>query len=163
LQSRTDQFGVEMRERVTWDIRQGVIGADSFEPKHALIATWKNMSFAGGIDMSLYRTNTFQLVLVTDEVFTYAIFNYLNLQWTSHTEAGGDTTQGENGVPAFVSDCEIFSSFFAIINNYHYIINFCVRQILILSNIFVYIFLFLIFFFVKKYLNLFVEFIFHLS
>lgn len=96
-----------MRERLTWDIRQGVVGADSFEPKHAVIATWKNMSFAGGIDLSLYRTNTFQLVLATDEVFTYAIFNYLNLQWTSHTEAGGDTTQGENGVPAYVSDREI--------------------------------------------------------
>lgn len=107
MQFRTDQFGVEMRERLTWDIRQGVVGADSFEPKHAVIATWKNMSFAGGIDLSLYRTNTFQLVLATDEVFTYAIFNYLNLQWTSHTEAGGDTTQGENGVPAYVSDREI--------------------------------------------------------
>jgi len=25
------------------------------------------------------------------------------MQWTSHTEAGGDTTGGEGGVPAFVS------------------------------------------------------------
>lgn len=103
LEGRTDQFGVEMRERVMWDIRQGVVGADSFVPKHALIATWKNMSFTGGITQSLQRTNTFQMVLATDEVFTYAIFNYLNLQWTSHTEAGGDTTTGENGVAAFVS------------------------------------------------------------
>lgn len=102
LQGRTDQFGVEMRERVMWDIREGVVGADSFIPKHALIATWKNMSFTGGIDLSLHKTNTFQLVLATDEVFTYAIFNYLNIQWTSHTEAGGDTTQGENGVAAYV-------------------------------------------------------------
>ncbi|XP_011160726.2 protein mesh isoform X2 [Solenopsis invicta] len=102
LQTRTDQFGVEMRERVMWDIREGVVGADSFIPKHALIATWKNMSFTGGIDSSLHTTNTFQLVLATDEVFAYAIFNYLNLRWTSHTEAGGDTTLGENGVPAFV-------------------------------------------------------------
>lgn len=60
------------------------------------------MSFAGGIDNSLYRTNTFQMVLATDEVFTYAIFNYLELKWSSHTEAGGDTTNGEGGVPAFV-------------------------------------------------------------
>jgi hypothetical protein len=43
------------------------------------------------------------LVLATDEVYSYAIFNYVNLQWTSHTEAGGDTTTGEGGVPAFVS------------------------------------------------------------
>ncbi|XP_015599243.1 protein mesh isoform X2 [Cephus cinctus] len=102
LRKRTDQFGVEMRERVKWDIRQGVVGADTFDPKHAIIVTWKNMSFAGGIDNSLYRTNTFQMVLVTDEVYTYAIFNYLNIQWSSHTEAGGDTTGGEGGVPAFI-------------------------------------------------------------
>lgn len=42
------------------------------------------------------------MVLATDEVFTYAIFNYLNLQWSSHTEAGGDTTGGEGGVPAYI-------------------------------------------------------------
>ncbi|XP_076301516.1 protein mesh [Lasioglossum baleicum] len=102
LQSRKDQFGVEMRERVKWDIREGIIGAESFDPKHAAIVTWKNMSFAGGIDSSLYKTNTFQMVLVTDEVSTYVIFNYLNIQWTSHTEAGGDIISGEGGVPAFV-------------------------------------------------------------
>jgi len=86
-----------------WDIRQGIVGADSFVPKHAMIVTWKNMSFTGGITQSLQKTNTFQLVLATDEVFTYVIFNYLNLQWTSHTEAGGDTTTGENGIAAYVS------------------------------------------------------------
>ncbi|XP_034937613.1 protein mesh isoform X2 [Chelonus insularis] len=102
LQKRTDQFGVEMRERVKWDIREGVVGSDSFDPKHAVIVTWKNMSFAGGIDNSLFKTNTFQLVLATDEVYTYAIFNYLDLQWSSHTEAGGDTTGGEGGVPAYI-------------------------------------------------------------
>lgn len=103
LQTRKDQFGVEMRERLTWDIREGIIGTDAFEPKHAVIVTWKNMSFTGGIDNSLYITNTFQMVLATDEVNTYVIFNYLDIQWTSHTEAGGDTTRGEGGVPAFVS------------------------------------------------------------
>jgi hypothetical protein len=55
LQSRTDQFGVEMRERLKWDVREGIIGSDTFNPKHAVIVTWKNMSFAGGIDNSLYR------------------------------------------------------------------------------------------------------------
>lgn len=29
------------------------------------------------------------MVLATDEVYTYAIFNYINLAWSSHTEAGG--------------------------------------------------------------------------
>lgn len=35
------------------------------------------------------QTNSFQMVLATDEVYTYAIFNYINLAWSSHTEAGG--------------------------------------------------------------------------
>ncbi|XP_076767109.1 sushi domain containing 2 mesh isoform X1 [Xylocopa sonorina] len=102
LQRRKDQFGVEMRERIKWDIREGIIGTDAFDPKHAVIVTWKNMSFTGGIDNSLYKTNTFQMVLATDEVNTYVMFNYLDIQWSSHTEAGGDTTGGEGGVPAFV-------------------------------------------------------------
>lgn len=54
--------------------------------------------------MCHFQTNTFQLILATDEVYTYAIFNYAEMQWTSHTEAGGDTTTGEGGVPAFVSE-----------------------------------------------------------
>ena len=33
---------------------------------------------------------------------TYAIFNYEWMGWTTHTEAGGDTTEGQGGVPAFV-------------------------------------------------------------
>ena len=29
--------------------REGMVGTETFEPKHVLIATWKNVSFAGGI------------------------------------------------------------------------------------------------------------------
>ncbi|XP_065372052.1 protein mesh isoform X3 [Calliphora vicina] len=102
LMTRTDRFGVEVRERTMWDIRDGVVGAETFVPKHVVITTWKNVSFAGGIDNSLFTTNTFQMVLATDEVYTYAIFNYDVINWSAHTEAGGDTTHGEGGVPAFI-------------------------------------------------------------
>lgn len=40
------------------------------------------------------------MVLATDEVYTYAIFNYINLVWSSHTEAGGK-------VPYIVDCCRI--------------------------------------------------------
>lgn len=40
-----------------WDIREGVVGADTFIPKHVVIMTWKNMSFAGGIDISLFKVS----------------------------------------------------------------------------------------------------------
>lgn len=42
------------------------------------------------------------MILATDELYTYAIFNYADITWSSHTEAGGDTTGGEGGVPAYV-------------------------------------------------------------
>ncbi|KAK7604770.1 hypothetical protein V9T40_005956 [Parthenolecanium corni] len=102
LPTRTDKFGVEMCERLMWDIREGIVGAEKFIPKHSVIVTWKNMSFAGAIQKALHVTNTFQLVLATNEIFTYVIFNYADLQWTSHTEAGGDTASGEGGISAFV-------------------------------------------------------------
>lgn len=49
------------------------------------------------------------MVLATDEVYTYAIFNYADITWSSHTEAGGDTTGGEGGVPAYVRLLYLFS------------------------------------------------------
>lgn len=57
LPTRTDRMGVEVRERTMWDIRTGVVGADTFLPKHVAIITWKNVSFAGGIDLSLYTVS----------------------------------------------------------------------------------------------------------
>lgn len=47
------------------------------------------------------------MVLATDEVYTYIMYNYAVLNWLSHTEAGGDTTTGAGGVPAFVSVSEL--------------------------------------------------------
>lgn len=53
--------------------------------------------------LSNIQTNTFQLVLATDETRTYAMFNYKHIGWTTHTEAGGSSEDGTGGTPAFVS------------------------------------------------------------
>ncbi|XP_059351277.1 protein mesh-like [Daphnia carinata] len=100
LPARFDESGVKLRERIKWDIREA-FSEPNFFPKHAIIATWKNVSFVGGFN-ALEITNTFQAVIVTDEVVTYAMFNYAHLGWTTHAEAGGDTNTGQGGVPAFV-------------------------------------------------------------
>lgn len=71
LMTRTDRFGVEVRERVMWDIREGVVGADTFIPKHVVFLTWKNMSFAGGIDISLYKV----ILLIIFDGFTLPNLN----------------------------------------------------------------------------------------
>jgi len=101
LPARYDQMGVEIRERIKWDIREGIVGAENFLPKHSVIVTWKNVTFIGGYN-SFEITNTFQVVIVTDEVRTYAMFNYAHLGWSTHAEAGGDSSTGQGGVPAFV-------------------------------------------------------------
>ena len=55
LYERYDQFGVELRERAKWDIREGIVGAEAFTPKHIVITTWKNVSFNGGNSNSRAR------------------------------------------------------------------------------------------------------------
>ncbi|CAG0924040.1 unnamed protein product [Notodromas monacha] len=103
LRTRKDRFGFELHERLLWDIREGMIGAEIFDPKHAFIVTWKNVTFNGGQQpRAQYVTNTFQAVIATDEVMTYAIMNYEHLGWTTHTGAGGSTDDGQGGTPAFV-------------------------------------------------------------
>lgn len=39
---------MEIRERIKWDVREGIVGAAIFNPKHVIIVTWKNVTFAGG-------------------------------------------------------------------------------------------------------------------
>lgn len=71
--------------------------AHEFTPQFIAL---NNISFLINASMEIYfikhilcdhyfQTNSFQMVLATDEVYTYAIFNYINLVWSSHTEAGG--------------------------------------------------------------------------
>lgn len=38
---------------------------------------------------ALLQQNTFQMVIASDEIRTFVIFNYARLNWTSSNEAGG--------------------------------------------------------------------------
>lgn len=79
LMTRTDRFGVEVRERTMWDIRDGVVGAETFVPKHVVITTWKNVSFAGGIDNSLFTVSATKDThkYVDSNIFIYLVGKYL--------------------------------------------------------------------------------------
>lgn len=70
LPARYDQMGVEIRERIKWDIREAIVGAENFLPKHLLIATWKNVSFVGGYN-------------ALETVCCVIIYRYLNNGQTS--------------------------------------------------------------------------------
>lgn len=48
------------------------------------------------------QVNTFQAVLVTDGRYSFAIFNYGPMTWTTGTASGGNTATGLGGTPAQV-------------------------------------------------------------
>ena len=48
------------------------------------------------------KTNTFQAVLVTDGLYSFVLFNYGDINWTTGTASGGDAFTGLGGTPAQV-------------------------------------------------------------
>ncbi|KAK6044530.1 Nidogen-like protein [Cooperia oncophora] len=69
-----------------------------------LLVTWERMSYGGApkvTDMSKYEQakrwqNTYQMVLATDEIRTYCMLNYANINWTSSSQSGA-LTRGRGG------------------------------------------------------------------
>lgn len=110
-------------DNITHDIQEGIIGANGFQADYALIITWERMAYGGApkitevdrfsevkrwvtpISTSLlpvrskqsspFQQNTYQLILATDEIRSYVIFNYAHINWTSSTSAG--TFAGRGG------------------------------------------------------------------
>uniref|UniRef100_A0A0N5BFW0 AMOP domain-containing protein n=1 Tax=Strongyloides papillosus TaxID=174720 RepID=A0A0N5BFW0_STREA len=84
-------------DNITRDVQEGYTGANGWRAEHAFIVTWYRMAYGGApraLDVSQFDyvkdwQNTFQLVIATDEIRTFALFNYARLNWTSSTDAGG--------------------------------------------------------------------------
>lgn len=53
---------------------------------------------------SFLQVNTFQAVLVSDGSYTFTLFNYYEINWTTGTASGGDPLTGLGGVMAQVGD-----------------------------------------------------------
>lgn len=49
-----------------------------------------------------FQINTFQVVLITDEKHSFAMFNYGRLRWTTGTMSGGNPATGLGGIAAQV-------------------------------------------------------------
>lgn len=77
----------ELLKQIRHEIWNGTVGSNDFEPLYTLIVTWKNVKIEN--DSTLNRTNTYQLILATDEIRTYAIFNYFDVIWDDLTDANG--------------------------------------------------------------------------
>ncbi|WKY00594.1 hypothetical protein Q1695_014987 [Nippostrongylus brasiliensis] len=84
-------------DNITQTVQDGYTGANGWRAEHAFIVTWYRMAYGGApraLDVSQFEhvkdwQNTFQLVIATDEIRTFAIFNYARLNWTTSNEAGG--------------------------------------------------------------------------
>ncbi|WKX89454.1 hypothetical protein Q1695_008814 [Nippostrongylus brasiliensis] len=94
----------EMLDRITQDVRYSMVGARGWKVDYALVVTWERMSYGGApkvTDMSKYEQakrwqNTYQMVLATDEIRTYCMFNYANINWTSSSQSGA-LSRGRGG------------------------------------------------------------------
>lgn len=90
-------------DNITMAIRDGIIGANGFRADYAVIVTWERMSYGGApkvLQVNRFEeakrwTNTFQAVLATDEIRSYALFNYAHINWTSAAISGA--LQGRGG------------------------------------------------------------------
>lgn len=50
----------------------------------------------------IYQRNTFQEILITNGQYSFTIFNYKNITWTTGTASGGNSSTGLGGTPAQV-------------------------------------------------------------
>ncbi|CAJ0931492.1 unnamed protein product, partial [Mesorhabditis belari] len=84
-------------DNITQHVQEGYTGANGWRAEHAFIVTWYRMAYGGApraLDVSQFEhvkdwQNTFQLVIASDEIRTFAIYNYARVNWTSSNEAGG--------------------------------------------------------------------------
>ncbi|XP_053314489.1 sushi, nidogen and EGF-like domain-containing protein 1 isoform X2 [Spea bombifrons] len=83
----------------TWDVRTYFPELSDFSATWVFIATWHRVTFYGGDSNS--PVNTFQIVLITDGLRSFTIFNYETIEWTTgrHASSGGDSS-GRGGIAA---------------------------------------------------------------
>ncbi|XP_029472488.1 sushi, nidogen and EGF-like domain-containing protein 1 [Rhinatrema bivittatum] len=86
-------------QRATKDIHKYFPDFPDFRAEWAFIVTWYRVTFFGGSSFS--PVNTFQTVLITDGEFSFTIFNYESVTWTTgmHASSGGDFA-GLGGIAA---------------------------------------------------------------
>ncbi|CAJ0598025.1 unnamed protein product [Cylicocyclus nassatus] len=96
-------------DNITMAIREGIIGANGFRADYAVIVTWERMAYGGApkvTQVNRYEeakrwTNTYQVVLATDEIRSYIMFNYAHINWTSSNTAGA--LQGRGGLQSAIA------------------------------------------------------------
>ncbi|XP_030834998.1 sushi domain-containing protein 2-like [Strongylocentrotus purpuratus] len=81
-------------------IRAKFVDMRDFVSSWMYIATWDKVAFFLASDTSI--RNSFQAVMVTDGRYSFAIFNYGDINWTTGAASGGNSDTGLGGTPAQV-------------------------------------------------------------
>ncbi|KAH7726583.1 Protein K03H1.5 [Aphelenchoides avenae] len=84
----------EFLDQITRDIRHGMVGARGWKADYALVVTWERMAYGGAPKITKlddYERAKRWLVVATDEIRTYCMFNFANVNWTSSATAGAIT------------------------------------------------------------------------
>lgn len=97
-----ESFQPAVLEKANAEVGAAFPELSSLRLKWALVATWSNVAFFGCCQEGCRLRNTFQVVLTTDGVRSFAILNYHNITWTTGTSrsSGGDCFTGQGDVPA---------------------------------------------------------------
>uniref|UniRef100_A0A914X5Q1 Sushi, nidogen and EGF-like domain-containing protein 1 n=1 Tax=Plectus sambesii TaxID=2011161 RepID=A0A914X5Q1_9BILA len=93
--------------KATEEIKIAFNNVGNIELKWAFVVTWINVTMYGAeslcsLNASAWPRNTFQAIITTDGVKSFAIFYYSNVTWTTsvgRSGSGGDCT-GLGGTPA---------------------------------------------------------------
>ncbi|XP_068099381.1 sushi, nidogen and EGF-like domain-containing protein 1 isoform X2 [Hyperolius riggenbachi] len=94
---RQSNNDTSLLSRAATDIRT-YFGLQTFSATWVFVATWSNVAFFGSSSSST-TVNTFQAVLISNGSFTFVMFNYGNILWTTGRGSGGDI-KGTGGKPA---------------------------------------------------------------
>ncbi len=88
-------------QKATGEITNAFPEWKTIQIKWAFLTTWYNVSFFGAGDCNSELRDTFQSVLASDGVHSFAIFYYNNITWTTgtHSNSGGNCS-GLGGNPA---------------------------------------------------------------
>ncbi|XP_078317936.1 uncharacterized protein LOC144620594 isoform X2 [Crassostrea virginica] len=95
--------------RGTNEIRSFSSGMFQFSATLIVVVTWENVAAhlcSLNWTITCQQRNTFQLVLITDGIYSFALFNYNKITWTQNTQVGFDAGDGENyfSVPGSMTD-----------------------------------------------------------
>eukprot|EP00063_Salmo_salar_P017752 XP_013992587.1 PREDICTED: alpha-tectorin-like [Salmo salar] len=88
----------ELLERATQDIRKYFKNMPTFTATWIFITTWHQVTFYGGSQTT--PVNTFQVVLISDGLSCFSMFNYGEINWSTGTASGGDPLTGLGGSTA---------------------------------------------------------------